>query len=66
MKKHIFVLITYLLIFALVFGLSVFNYIYNRPTLALNMGFSPGMVNLILMGLSTLAIIKSAWHIISA
>jgi len=64
MKKHVMALLLYLLIFGIIFGLAVFDYMHNRPILEL--GFSTQLVNLMIILLSALAVVKTAWHLHSA
>ena len=63
MKKSMLILILYLLLFALMFAVSVYNYMINEPVL--DLGMSARMTNMGLIFLSVLGILKSTWHIIS-
>ena len=61
--KHIIALLLYLLIFAAIFGLAVFDYIHNMTIIEI--GISTQIVNLMIIFLSALAILKTVWHIYS-
>jgi hypothetical protein len=62
-RMDVFVLFGYLVIFSVLFGLSVYSYLNNK--MILNIGFSTLIVNLGIMLLSVFSIIKTVWHIIS-
>jgi hypothetical protein len=62
-RMNVLVLFGYLVIFSVLFGLSVYSYLNNK--MILNVGFSTLIVNLGIMLLSVFSIIKTVWHIIS-
>jgi hypothetical protein len=61
MKKRLLALLAYLLIFAIIFGLSIFDYMHNLAVLEI--GMSAKIVDLIIILLSALSVLKTVWHI---
>ncbi len=63
MKRTILFLLAYLLLFTVMFGIGVYNYANNSSFL--NIGLSAARTNFVMLVLSVLGIIKTAWHIFS-
>ena len=63
MKKSIIILLIYLLLFTIIFGLTVFNYFHNISVLKI--GISAKIVNISIALLSAAAIVKTTWHLYS-
>lgn len=62
MKKDILALMVYVVLFALVFLLSVFDYLNSVPIF--NIGLPALTIDLIVAFFSLIGLIKSMWHIV--
>jgi hypothetical protein len=63
MRRSIVVLMLYLLLFGVLFIVSLYNYFNN--VMPFDIGFSVKMTNIIILGLCFLGIIKSVWHLVT-
>jgi hypothetical protein len=64
MKKNIVALLIYLGIFAAIFGLSVYSYLHDIALF--DIGMSAQIIDLMVILLSSLAIIKTTYHLYRA
>ncbi len=61
MVKNIAVLLVYLVIFAVLFGLSVYDYLVDKAIL--DIGMPAQLVNLLLLLFTSLAVLKTTYNL---